>query len=226
MAAASPPTPGRPALGTATRQRSTRRIVRSGGHSWRNAPACKLALRNDNAPETYWLTARKTGKGDAMRYLVSGSLVLAGVIHLLPLSGLLGAERLAALYGLDFSEPNLSILMRHRAVLFGLLGAFLVFAAFRPSLQTLRLRLRLRERAVIPAAGVVHRRLQHAGRSRGDGRSRRVGGTRHRGCRVRSGHKPIANQSLASFRQGASVTALIVARGVREHALRQVWVRR
>jgi hypothetical protein len=72
-----------------------------------------------------------------MRYLVSGSLVLAGVIHLLPLSGLLGAERLAALYGLDFSEPNLSILMRHRAVLFGLLGAFLVFAAFRPSLQTL-----------------------------------------------------------------------------------------
>jgi hypothetical protein len=72
-----------------------------------------------------------------MRYLVSASLILAGIIHLLPLSGLLGAERLAALYGLDFSEPNLSILMRHRAVLFGLLGAFLVFAAFRPSLQPL-----------------------------------------------------------------------------------------
>jgi hypothetical protein len=72
-----------------------------------------------------------------MRYLVSASLILVGFIHLLPLSGLLGAERLAALYGLDFSEPNLSILMRHRAVLFGLLGAFLVFAAFRPSLQPL-----------------------------------------------------------------------------------------
>ena len=72
-----------------------------------------------------------------MRYLVSASLILVGFIHLLPLSGLLGAERLAVLYGLDFSEPNLSILMRHRAVLFGLLGAFLVFAAFRPSLQPL-----------------------------------------------------------------------------------------
>ena len=72
-----------------------------------------------------------------MRYLVSASLILVGIIHLLPLSGLLGAERLAALYGLDFSEPNLSILMRHRAVLFGLLGAFLVFAAFRPALQPL-----------------------------------------------------------------------------------------
>jgi len=72
-----------------------------------------------------------------MRYLVSASLIVAGIIHLLPLSGAMGAERLATLYGLDFSEPNLSILMRHRAVLFGLLGAFLVFAAFRSSLQAI-----------------------------------------------------------------------------------------
>ena len=72
-----------------------------------------------------------------MRYLVSASLVLAGIIHLLPLSGVLGVERLAALYGLDFSEPNVSILMCHRAVLFGLFGAFLVFAAFKPSLQVI-----------------------------------------------------------------------------------------
>lgn len=70
-----------------------------------------------------------------MRYLVSAMLVVVGVIHLLPLSGVLGSERLAALYGLSFSDPGLAILMRHRAVLFGLLGLFLVFAAFRPSLQ-------------------------------------------------------------------------------------------
>ena len=63
-------------------------------------------------------------------------LVLVGVIHLLPLSGVLGSERLASLYGLHFNEPNLEILMRHRAVLFGLLGAFLVFAAFKPAFQT------------------------------------------------------------------------------------------
>ena len=72
-----------------------------------------------------------------MRYLVSASLVVAGIIHLLPLSGALGPGRLAALYGLDFSESNLSILMQHRAVLFGLFGAFLVFAAFKPSLQAI-----------------------------------------------------------------------------------------
>jgi hypothetical protein len=70
-----------------------------------------------------------------VRYLVSAMLLVVGVIHLLPLSGVLGAERLAALYGLSFSEPNLAILMRHRAVLFGLLGLFLVMAAFWPALQ-------------------------------------------------------------------------------------------
>ena len=71
-----------------------------------------------------------------MRYLVSAMLVVVAVIHLLPLSGVLGSERLAALYGLSFNEPNLAILMRHRAVLFGLLGLFFLFAAFQPSFQT------------------------------------------------------------------------------------------
>jgi hypothetical protein len=70
-----------------------------------------------------------------MRFLVSGSLILAGIIHLLPLAGVLGHERLAVLYGIDTSDPNLSILLRHRAVLFGLLGAFLVVAGFRPGWQ-------------------------------------------------------------------------------------------
>lgn len=73
--------------------------------------------------------------GDAVRYLVSAMLLVVGVIHLLPVSGVLGAERLAALYGLPFGEPNLAILMRHRAVLFGLLGLFLVVAAFWPAVQ-------------------------------------------------------------------------------------------
>lgn len=70
-----------------------------------------------------------------MRYIVTALLVLVAVIHLLPLSGVLSTERLTALYGLDFDEPNLEILMRHRAVLFGLLGAFLLYAAFNPALQ-------------------------------------------------------------------------------------------
>ena len=70
-----------------------------------------------------------------MRYFVSAMLLMVGVIHLLPLSGVLGAERLADLYGLPFNERNLVVLMRHRAILFGLLGAFCVYAAFKRELQ-------------------------------------------------------------------------------------------
>ena len=80
-----------------------------------------------------------SGATNCMKYLVSAMLVVVGLIHLLPLSGVLGSERLASLYGLTFNEPNLEILMRHRAVLFGLLGAFMVFAAFKPALQTIAL---------------------------------------------------------------------------------------
>jgi hypothetical protein len=70
-----------------------------------------------------------------MRHLVSGMLLVVGAIHLLPLSGVFGSERLASLYGIPFAEPNLAILMRHRAILFGILGLFFVVAAFRPGLQ-------------------------------------------------------------------------------------------
>lgn len=74
-----------------------------------------------------------------MRHVVTATLLVASIIHLLPLSGVLGSERLAALYGIPFDEPNLQIVMRHRAVLFGLLGAFLLYAAFQPALQLLAL---------------------------------------------------------------------------------------
>jgi len=71
-----------------------------------------------------------------MKYVVAASLLVVGVIHLLPLAGVLGAERVAQLYGVAVEDPNLAILMRHRSVLFGLLGGFLVVAAFVPTLQT------------------------------------------------------------------------------------------
>jgi hypothetical protein len=70
-----------------------------------------------------------------MRLLISAMLLIVAVIHLLPLQGVLGPERLSALYGLEIAEPNLAILMRHRAILFGLLGLFFLVAAFRPELQ-------------------------------------------------------------------------------------------
>ena len=74
-----------------------------------------------------------------MKIFIAVMLAVAGIIHLLPLAGVLGADKLSSLYGLSITDPNLVILMRHRAVLFGLLGAFLLYTAFRPALQPLAL---------------------------------------------------------------------------------------
>lgn len=74
-----------------------------------------------------------------MNGITAACLTLAGIIHLLPLPGVLGAGRLARLYGVAADDPNLGILLQHRAVLFGLLGALLVAAAFRPELRAIAL---------------------------------------------------------------------------------------
>jgi hypothetical protein len=57
-------------------------------------------------------------------------LVMVAVIHLLPAVGVGGRAPLERRYGTAVDEPNLLVLMRHRAVRFGLLGAFLLAAAF------------------------------------------------------------------------------------------------
>lgn len=72
-----------------------------------------------------------------MKHFISSMLVVVAIIHLLPLSGVLGASRLTALYRVPFADPSLLILMQHRAVLFGMLGVGLLIAAFHPPSQPL-----------------------------------------------------------------------------------------
>lgn len=74
-----------------------------------------------------------------MRFVVPVVLLLVAALHLLPLLGVLGAHRLAGLYGVAVQDANLEILLRHRAVLFGLLAAFLGYAAVHRHLHTLAL---------------------------------------------------------------------------------------
>ena len=68
-------------------------------------------------------------------HIVTGLMLVVAAIHLLPVSGFFGASRLFALYGLDVESPDLEVLMRHRAALFGILGAFFAYAAFVPQVQ-------------------------------------------------------------------------------------------
>lgn len=62
-------------------------------------------------------------------------LVIVGLINFLPVIGVLGAQRLESAYGVALSSNDLVILMRHRALLFGILGGFVLYAAFLPAYQ-------------------------------------------------------------------------------------------
>ena len=66
---------------------------------------------------------------------ITGLMLVVAVIHLLPISGFFGVERLASLYEIEITDGNLEILMRHRAMLFGILGVFLAYAAFKSAIQ-------------------------------------------------------------------------------------------
>ncbi len=69
-----------------------------------------------------------------MEKIVSGLLILTGLLNAAPAMGVLGAARLKTMYGLSFEEPTLLVLMQHRAVLFALIGGVMIFAAFKPAL--------------------------------------------------------------------------------------------
>lgn len=67
-----------------------------------------------------------------MHRLIMAMLIITALIHFIPVTGVLGAVPLARLYGVHIQDPNLLILMQHRAVMFGLVGLMLLVAAFAP----------------------------------------------------------------------------------------------
>lgn len=64
------------------------------------------------------------------------ALLLSGLLNAVPALGLIGGSQLASLYGMPFEDASLRILMRHRALLFGLLGGAMIVAAFLPAWRT------------------------------------------------------------------------------------------
>ncbi|CAN7540365.1 hypothetical protein LJR090_004559 [Bosea sp. LjRoot90] len=67
--------------------------------------------------------------------LVSVGLAIAGIVNLLPTIGVAGAGWLRSLYGFEIANPDLEILLRHRALLFGIVGVLLLAATLRPGLR-------------------------------------------------------------------------------------------
>ena len=71
-----------------------------------------------------------------MKRAISIILVAVGLMNLYPIIGVLSADALTNLYGVTILDNDLLILMRHRAVMLGIIGTFMVIAAFRPDLQS------------------------------------------------------------------------------------------
>jgi len=85
-----------------------------------------------------------------VKAIVPAMLVLVALIHLPPLLGMLGVAKMEGAYGVDIAGPDLAVLMRHRALMFGLLGGFMLLAVFVPVLRPWALLL-----ALLSAGGFV-----------------------------------------------------------------------
>jgi hypothetical protein len=91
-----------------------------------------------------------------MKYVSIVALLVAGLIHLLPVPGVMGASTLMRLYGIEVSDPNTAILLQHRALLFGVLGVLMLSAIALPWLRVTALTVALVSAAsfIVVALGV------------------------------------------------------------------------
>jgi len=70
-----------------------------------------------------------------MRHISTIILLIVGLVNFYPLVGVVSNQAISDLYGISVDTAALEILLRHRVILFGLLGTFIIVSAFRPSLQ-------------------------------------------------------------------------------------------
>ena len=70
-----------------------------------------------------------------MGKLITVCLIIVGLINFAPLIGILSAQKMESVYSVSIMGNDLAILMRHRALLFGVLGFFILYSAFNPIYQ-------------------------------------------------------------------------------------------
>ena len=56
---------------------------------------------------------------------VQSAFLFSSCINLLPVLGVLGSKKLSQLYGVTITEMNQEMMMKHRAILFGIVGSIL-----------------------------------------------------------------------------------------------------
>lgn len=66
---------------------------------------------------------------------VSVILFVVGLINFVPVAGMVSSQAVSRAYGIDEPSGDLALLLRHRAVLFGIVGGFIIISAFFQSLQ-------------------------------------------------------------------------------------------
>ena len=72
-----------------------------------------------------------------MNRLSTACLLVAAAINLAPVAGVFSVDRMSALYGIPIEGADLALLMRHRAFLFGIVGALLTVSAWKTALRPL-----------------------------------------------------------------------------------------
>ncbi len=70
-----------------------------------------------------------------MKTLSTILICFAGLINFAPLIGALSRNRIERLYEITVEDDNYEVLLRHRAVLFGIVGTLMIVSAFDASLR-------------------------------------------------------------------------------------------
>jgi hypothetical protein len=64
-----------------------------------------------------------------MEFIYRTTLFIAGLINLLPSMLAFLPDKIAKSYGIEMPNPSNELLLRHRAILFGIIGGLLIFSA-------------------------------------------------------------------------------------------------
>ncbi len=73
--------------------------------------------------------------------LYIGLLIAVGLINFVPVLGLISLNKINLAYGLSVSSNDLELLLRHRALILGIIGGFVLWSVWVPALQSAALTL-------------------------------------------------------------------------------------